>query len=183
MLNRHNLISLLIGKRRTGKSTFLLELILNHHQKVLIYDTDDNEIYKDIPIMPLENLSRWKRGVYRIVDPDFETVFADIRKHLWNALVVFEDATKYMSTGVPKVISQLMYLSKQRNLDLIFTFHFLRKVYPEFFDNANYITKFKTGEDINQFKHKIMGYEMVKAVHDRVEANSNPYYKETVHVQ
>ncbi len=180
---RQNLIDLHIGGRGTGKSTDILNLIKAHPKKALIYDTDNNSIYKDIPVIKPEDIARWKSGIYRIVDTDYNKVFELIHEHVWNALVIFEDATKYMQHQVPEVIKQLMLVSKQKNLDLIFTFHSFRNVRPDFYSSANYITKFKTGEDISQFKSKIIGYELVKTMHERVEAHTNRYYKETVHVQ
>jgi GTPase SAR1 family protein len=180
-INRQNLIGLVCGTRGTGKTTFLKKLIDGHTtKKTLVVDANDNILFKDIPVIKPELLKRWKAGTVRIVSEDTDLVFDLIYEHLWNALVVFEDATGYMQYNMPEVIKKIMLVSKQRNLDLIFTFHSFRNIRPDFFAYSNYLELFKTGEDIMQFRSKIPQFDAVLKVKNKVESNADKHYHESV---
>lgn len=183
MQERENIIGALIGNRGVGKSTFIIQAIEAHPKKVLIYDLDDNDKYHKYQLIQPEQLGRWKSGVKRIISPDTDFVFDSIVENVNNALLVFEDATKYIDGDPPKSIKQLVLASKQRNLDIFFTFHTYRSIPPKLLSWADVLEVFKTGEDISQFKNKIPRFEHVERAHSEVEAHKNKFYHKTVRLR
>lgn len=177
---RQNLIGIICGGRGTGKSTFIRKIIDNHAKKALLVDTNDNAIFRDIPKIAPNLLERWVSGTFRIVSEETEEVLEQLYQHVWNALIVFEDATAYMQFNMPPVIKKIMLVSKQRNLDLLFTFHSFRNIRPDFFAYSNFIEIFKTGESISQFKNKIPQFERVERVKREVEENISKFYHKSV---
>ncbi len=183
MQQRENIIGIICGNRGVGKSTFLIEAIEAHPKKVLVYDLDDNDKYHRYQLISPEHLSRWKGGVKRIITPDTDLVFNTLVEHTNNALLIFEDATKYIDSDPPKAIRQLVLASKQRNLDIFFTFHTYRSIPPKLFSWADVLEVFKTGEDISQFKNKIPQFERVEKVHAEVEKHKNRFFHKTVRLR
>jgi hypothetical protein len=55
-----------------------------------------NGQFTQIPLMQIDDLDIWNTGLYRVACSDSDLVFNQIDSHLLNALVVFEDATKYI---------------------------------------------------------------------------------------
>jgi len=183
MQNRQNYISLLCGNRGVGKTTYILDIIKYHPKKVLIYDLDDNDKYHQFQLITPELLPRWKSGIKRIISPDTDVVLNTISEHVNNAFLIFEDATKYIESDPPKFVKQLVLASKQRNLDILFTFHTYRSMPPKLFSWADVLQVFKTGENIDLFKSKIPRFEDVALAHAQVEAHSSKYFNKTVRLR
>lgn len=182
-MHRENIVGIICGNRGVGKSTFLINLAEGHPKKVLVYDLDDNDKYHKFQLITPEMLPRWKSGIKRIITPDTDLVLNSIVEHVHNALLIFEDATKYIESDPPKSIRQLVLASKQRNLDIFFTFHTYRSIPPKLFSWADVLEVFKTGEDIGQFKNKIPQFERVEKVHAEVEAHKNRFFHKTVRLR
>ncbi|WP_276976968.1 hypothetical protein [Flavobacterium filum] len=182
---RMNYITLILGARGTGKSYYTInEIILKHPKKVLIVDTLDHPSYRaqGFQIVDIDSLSRWKSGVKRImVNP--VSIKEDLRKlcgSISNCLLIFEDATKYFRTNAPVELFNLIYDSKQKNMDILFMYHGFKKIVPELLDNANFITMFKMEEKIEKYEDKIPRYEAIEAAYLKIEKSKNPYEKKTV---
>jgi hypothetical protein len=180
---RQNLIGIICGNRGVGKSTYLIQTIKKHPKKVLIYDLDDNEMYHQYQLITPDMLPRWKSGVKRIISPDIDEVLQAMADSVHNALIIFEDATKYIEGDPNKAIKQLVLASKQRNLDILFTFHTYRSIPPKLFSWADVLEVFKTGEDIRQFKNKIPLYEKVQSIHHLVENHQSRFFHKTVRLR
>ena len=168
-----------MGTRGTGKSTYLTNLVQKHPKKVLIFDTDDNPIYREFQRIEIEMLPRWKSGIKRIINAHCEEVIEAMYEHLHNALIILEDATKYVSNPIPKTMRALLLASKQRNLDIIMTFHSFRRIPPDCYNFANFLEVFKTGEQIEQFKAKIPNFEQVARIQEAVESNASRFFHQT----
>ena len=179
---RQNIIALVCGTRGVGKTTYLKALIEAHrkHKKVLIFDLDDNPLFADYPVINPKLISKWKAGVVRIISTDTEEVFQLMQKHLWNTLIIFEDATKYIRNKMPKTVETIALASKQRNNDCIFTFHGFNRICPDFFNWANFIEIFKTGEKIERFDYKIPNMEKVVEAKKEVDEHSSRFHHKTV---
>jgi hypothetical protein len=177
---RQNLVGLVIGGRGVGKSTYLKQLADSQTaKKVLIYDTDDNRIWT-YPKVELHQLKRWVSGKYKLIDTNSEAVINEMNAYLNDALVLVEDATKYIGSSLSKTLKNFILATKQRNIDLIFTFHSFRKVPPDLFNFSNYITMFKTGEDIAQFRAKIPSFERVQQIYGEIQAHPSRYHNKTL---
>lgn len=182
MTERINYISLIVGRRGSGKTSYLKQLIKGYPKRVLIVDTLDHPAYRGYQIITPDMLYRWKSGVKRIVISDLDEVLRQINDQLTNAMIVFEDATKYFRGNLPKEVIAFIYDSKQKNLDLVFMYHGFKKIVPELLDNANTLTVFKLNENIEKYEYKIPDYSIVQSIAQRVKNDKNPYANLTIKV-
>jgi hypothetical protein len=156
-----NVVSLIVGARGTGKTDFVKNdvIVPSPLPKKLIVDTFDSDVWHTletylhpeqskmrVPIIDPELLDRWKKGTYRIASGDVDNVFFHIEANLRNALIVFEDATKYIGSTLTKEFKKFLYDSKQKNLNIALLFHSLVAIPPELVRAADTLTLFKTNE-------------------------------------
>lgn len=178
---RNNHVNITIGRRGCGKTTYLLNKIIipqSKKKKVLIIDTAYNDKYNSITRISPEKLYAWKKGVVYITGSDALKAL-DFISDLYNALIIFEDSTRYIRWNIPDNIRTLILDSKQKNLDLIFVYHGLNFVQPEMYKLADSLTIMKCGK-IDGYADKIENFEAVKIVHENVQKNKDLYYYEHV---
>jgi energy-coupling factor transporter ATP-binding protein EcfA2 len=186
---RKGIISLIIGKRHTGKSTFLYKLIeqVAPKKKILIYDTQLNDIYKNIPIIPIDELDKlkeWGKGVYRIVhqnqDITYKEIFNFVGEHTKDMVLIVEDASKYLGKNPKGALLNLMLSAKQNGHDIILVFHFWGSIAREVYGAANRIEVFKSSSSsIKRYEDKIPNYDEVVAVFEKVQKSRNQFYHQT----
>lgn len=160
---RTNKVLCLVGDRGTGKTDFLKDLVRNSPQpKHLIVDTFDSAVWRNMKtwdnpqgehikigrVLP-DQLSRWKTGTYRMFDSDTDSLMSAVQKNMMNALVIFEDATKYIGKELTKDVKYFIIDSKQKNLDLVFVFHSLKDLPSDLVRIMDFITICKTGDKYN----------------------------------
>ncbi|MBK9329048.1 MAG: hypothetical protein IPM95_06985 [Sphingobacteriales bacterium] len=179
---RLNHVNITIGKRGTGKTTHILKLIERHRKKVLIVDTIDHESYRKYRAVSPEMLPAWKKGIIRVYGHNFEDVFYQLAHNVTNALIVFEDCTKYIRGYIPDDVRNFIVDSKQKNLDLIFLYHGFGMVQPDMFRLSDSITLFKTNENIERYAGKIPSFEEVKQVNKIVQNSNNPYINHSIKI-
>ncbi len=184
---RINNVSAILGRRGCGKTTYARELIRQYHealpsQKILIADTLDHPAYRDIPAIDLDLLKRWKKpNIYRIYGANTDEILQTIESNLMNALVIFEDASKYLRANLSNDVRRFVLDSKQKNLDIVFIFHGFMFIPPELFRLMDNLVIFKS-DNPEPRKFYIVAYDQVKAAYDRVMKNENPYAHETVRI-
>lgn len=155
----------MVGGRGSGKTDFVKNLIYPLTKKRYICDTFDNPAWRTykthlhpersgeiIPIIDLEDViedATEGTETFRIANSDTDAIFDTIEKDVWNALVVVEDATRFISRQVSSEVRKFVLDTKQRNLDLIFVFHSLTDVPPDLIRWSDYLTLFKTNEAWN----------------------------------
>jgi len=122
-----NKVTGFVGGAGTGKTTTLrnmMNVYLKKGMKVLIVDDFDHPTYRDVPKITIEQLPRWKGGIYRLIHSEVnEKVFPAINENVWNALVVFEDCFKYVGNRFTKPMLKLVIDAKQKNVDFVFMYH------------------------------------------------------------
>ncbi|MDD5358592.1 MAG: hypothetical protein PHX80_05555 [Candidatus Nanoarchaeia archaeon] len=191
MDKRVNLISIIVGTRSTGKTTYMkgdeslkLEGIIDSYQdkdpnqKILIVDLFDNPVWRDVPLLTSERLSRWKSGMYRIFDRDFSHLVTTINTYCFNTVVFFEDATKYIRANIEENLRQLLIDSKQKNLDVFFAFHYLMAAPPDLVRISDYLVLFKTNEAFSsQLKNKYPHPAILSAFEEVSKHPDFHYYK------
>ncbi len=144
---RINMVCLIAGTRNTGKTTFVRENVMQRHpKKILVVDTFDNPVWADVPTLDSALLPRWQKGTYRYWSSDTGQVMADIERYVYNALLVFEDATKYVGGKLTDDVRKFVLDSKQKNLDILFVFHSLTDIPRDLVRISDTLTLFKTGE-------------------------------------
>lgn len=184
---RINNVSAIIGRRGTGKTTYVRKLIDEYrkslpNQKILIADTIDHPAYKDIAAINIDLLKRWKNAnVYRIYGSNTDEILNTINTHLYNALVVFEDASKYIRRQLSDNVRAFILDSKQKNLDLIFLFHGFSYVPPEMFRVLDTITIFKC-DNPSYRKNDIVAFDEVMKAYEFVMNSKNFYEHITVKI-
>lgn len=177
---RLNKISLVVGGRGTGKTTFVKQIIkANVQPKVLIVDTFEHPAYSDVQTITIDMLPRWKKGIKRIIIRDFLPTITAMNQHVYNTLIVFEDCTKYFRSTLPDQVFHIFYDSKQKNNDIILLYHGFRSILPEIMANANTLTLFKIGEQIKRYAGK-MDFDQVDAIHKQIQASPDPFIHKTI---
>lgn len=158
---RTNKVNLIAGGRGKGKTDYTkLAIKASNMPKKLIVDTFDNPPWRNfktwdhpewvnepIPLIPeLKYLKNWKKGTYRIIVKDFEEFNQFIENNVSNALIVYEDATRFIGSILDPNLKSFIYDTKQKNIDMLFIFHSLVSIAPELVRSADTLTLFKTNE-------------------------------------
>jgi hypothetical protein len=185
---RVNKITLILGKRGTGKTYYTTKQIIPTYRarfpnkRILVVDTHDHPDYFDVPNISAEMIATWKgKGFYRCYDKRSDLVMSNIADYLKNALIIFEDASKYIGRNVEKSVLEFIFDSKQKNLDLIFQFHGFAECAPELLRVCDIIVMFRTGNP----KHRaniIDSYEDIAAAYEAIKASTNPYEKRIIKI-
>lgn len=178
---------LLIGAGGTGKSTFIHNIMCLYinsgiKEKVLIYDIDINPHYARYPIIPKESVHRWKKGIARVIDTDYEAAIRYLNK-CENALIVLEDCSKYLvfsASKPPDYVRSFVFGAKQRYCDTLVTFHGWKLTDSLFLNNCDCLELFKTGEKISLFQAKIPMYEQIEPIHDEIKRNPSKYFHKSI---
>jgi GTPase SAR1 family protein len=185
-----NYVITLIGARGCGKTTYIRKLIdkmraKNKSKKVLIVDTLDHPAYRDIPVLTIAQLKAWKPnagGFYRIYGSNTAEIFEAVNTSIYNALIIFEDASKYVGTEkLNPDIRGFLFDSKQKNLDVIFLFHAWGFVPNDLFRINDMITFFKT-KDNPEAKKNFLPFDLIKAEYNTVQSSSDKYINRTIQI-
>ncbi len=186
MNQRGNKACLVIGMRNAGKTFFARQIITSYQKKfpakkILVIDTLDHPDYRDIPVISLDMIPRWKSAnVYRIFGSNTEEILLEAEK-LYNSLVICEDASKYIEANLQPHIKTWVIDSKQKNTDIIFLFHGFSFVAPKLWRICDLVTVFKT-DDPSYRKTEIVNYAQVKSAWDHVMNSKDPHAKITVNI-
>lgn len=182
MSERLNVINLVVGAPGHGKTTKILELLKRYPRKILIYDINKEKAYSDFPLIELKDIRFHSHGIARVFTPDTRALVDAIDKHYYNGLVVFEDATKYLPSGVANVFSWRSIFTnyRHRNRDYIFTFHSLNRIPPFVYEMSNYITLFKTKEQFDGSLKKVPNFSVVQTAYNKVQKAKDKFYNVTV---
>lgn len=182
MSERLNKTIIIAGAPGHGKTTKILELIKNYPKKVLIYDVNNEKAYSQFPLIQVNEIKNHSWGVARVFSTDIKTVVKTIDEHFWNGLVVFEDATKYLPSGVANVDywRSIFTNYRHRNRDYFFTFHSLKRIPPFVYEMSNYLTLFKTREQFDGALKKVPNFNVVQTAYNKVQKAKDKFYNVTV---
>ncbi len=184
---RVNKVTAIIGRRGTGKTTYIRKLMKSYgealpYQKILILDTLDHPDYRDIPNITIDQLKRWnKPSIYRMYGKDTDEMLQAVEENLKNALLILEDSSKYLRRTISNEVRSFIFDSKQKNLDIIFLFHGFQAMPDELFRIVDNLVIFKT-DNPKYRKSALTNYDEVEQVYNRVMNNPSPYYNETIQI-
>ncbi|MCX6265863.1 MAG: hypothetical protein NTW16_00695, partial [Bacteroidetes bacterium] len=134
------------------------------------------------PVLTPEMISRWKTPtIYRMFGGNIKEMLTAINQDLTNCLVIYEDASKYITKNLQPEVRNTVYDSKQKNLDLLFLFHGFAAISPELFRMVDIYTIFKT-DNPDYRRAEMVYYEDIKKAWDEVMKSKNKYIKKTVPV-
>ena len=184
---RINTANLVLGRRGCGKTTYTKGVIngykkAHHDQKILIMDTLDHPAYRDVSTIDIDLLKRWEKpATYRIYGGNTDEILSVIQTHLYNALIIFEDASKYIRRSLQDDVRKFIIDSKQKNLDLVFLFHGFSFAPPEIWRLMDNITIFKSDNPIYR-KADIVNFEQVYEAWQAVMADPSPWANKTIQI-
>jgi hypothetical protein len=187
-MTRLNLVTTLFGARGTGKTYFIKNELMPLYSsgKILIIDTLDHPLYRDIPTIKLSQISRWKRGTYRFYgDPEeIEQLFDLLNRFGNNMLMICEDAQKYTGTQLSRPLKKLIIDSKQKNIDMIFLFHSWGWVPLDLFRITDRLEIFKTNDSPEDRKSMLKPvWPMVWKAYQEVTKSKTRWEHRTVAMQ
>jgi len=185
---RINNVGLILGKRGTGKSTYLRALIeqyktVHPKQKVLILSAINQPAYKDIPTIDIDLLRRWKNaGTYKIYGSNTEELLSEIELNFKNGLLIMEDATSFVPKSIPKEVRRMIIDTKQKNVDLLLTFHGFMSTPPEIIRYCDTITMFRTDNPESRKNDIGAYYEDINKAFNEILKSKNPFINKTIKI-
>ncbi len=176
--------SLMVGRKFVGKSTKLNEIAIKYpsSEKVLIIDVNGSPAYNAHTKIEVNQIKLVRTGVVRLIGTPAKETLKVIADNFRNGLIIFEDCTKYISGNVDPSIKAFLVDHRMYGLDLIFTFHSLKRVPPQFWEMVNFITLFKTAEVFESARNKnlIPNYEKILTAFNRIQKHKDQRYNETI---
>lgn len=182
MKQRLNQIIVICGRKGAGKTTTGKALATKNGKKVLVVDTFDHPSYRDHAEIQAHQLKRWKSGNARIYRGDSYENLQTISKHVYNAVLILEDAAKYLDPNIGKTIKPIFVDSKQHNIDMIIMFHAVKEIPPYLHSFIDRIVIHKTNETIKRTASKFANEEQILSVHERVMKHPKPHYCEVIKI-
>jgi Cdc6-like AAA superfamily ATPase len=181
MSEQINSVNLIIGKRGTGKTYYTKQVIEAYPNRVLVVDTFEHPAYAHLQTIQVRHLARWKKGIKRVIinDDNAPELYQAINE-LTFCLIVFEDASKYLSNEMSKDFKKILFDSKQKKNDVALLFHGFAYIHPRLLALCDTLTLFKTGENIESQKHKIPLYDEVIIAYNFVNKSSNRFEKKFI---
>lgn len=176
---RANEITVITGRRGTGKTTLQQKILAVNPKKTLVVDTFDHPSWSSYPIISIENLKHWRSGNYRVILSNYTEDLILISKYSNNCNIVYEDAKKYFTSSIPQSVVNAIIDSKQKNTDIYMMYHALSQI-PKFlremYDNL-IIFKTKDGSDVYS---RFSNAKELEEVHQRVMNNESQFYCEFI---
>lgn len=198
---RANEAMLIVGRKRTGKSTLTNKIGKGFYKpgrRVLFIDVNGSKAYAEHEQLHYDKLKRWKAGIYKFYDPDHDRMFDFLTTHYgpqyddsgrkvadkpFHGLIAFEDCTKYIDPNPSKKIKTFLVDHRMWDADLLFTFHSLTVVPPFFWKMTSRIIILKTQDTpgaLQKLADRIPNYGEVREAHARVMSSPNPFAHEVV---
>ena len=185
---RPNIAAAIVGFKRTGKSTWLNDEAVRFNKRtgkrVLIIDVNGSPAFRKHQEITYEHFPRWRRGIKRFYDPDFERMFDYLiarytKDNPFNGMIVFEDSWKYIDANPSKHIRTFLTDHRMINADLFFSFHSFKFIPPDFWKMLNYVIVKKTPDLLEKNKRKyearIPNFEEIFRVYMDVKNSKNQY--------
>lgn len=182
---RLNKITLLIGRRGCGKTTFYLNMSKLDRKKIIVVDLfahpDYTTKFQDIS---MDEVSRWKSGNVRLYGGEPVAMLTNVFQNCSNCTLVMEDCKRYIDPVVQKPIRQGIIEHRNRNIDIVMMFHTLKDVPPYVCSMHNDIILFKTNENVDRVRQdKFSNWDQLAEAHHRIMNHKSPFYNEVVNLQ
>lgn len=157
----------IIGKKKVGKTTLTAHLIKKFARpNTYIYDVN-NEYTRKF------GCNNDYKGNYS--PDDFLSNISNVK----NSLVVFEEATTYLSTkGREKILLDFIYRSRHTNNVVILVFHSLADFPRYIYSGTDFIGLFKTNDLRGSLDNKFRKNAYFISIYDRVRVNPSQHYFE-----
>jgi hypothetical protein len=199
---RENEAIVIVGRKRTGKSTLsnnFATKLAAPFRRTLIIDVNGSPAYAQHEEIGYKKLKRWRSGgVYKFYDPNVERMFQffttyygpqyneegeRIGNRPFHGLIIFEDCTKYISANPSQEIKTFLVDHRMWDADLVFTFHSISMIPPFFWKMTKRVIILKTQDTLGQLKARrdvIPNWENVFNTHQEVMRDPNPFAHKVV---
>lgn len=184
---RNNKVVLLFAERGGGKTYYARNFLLQYRQahpqqKALIVDTFRSPKYLDYACIDVDDIQRWiKPNTYFCFNSDTDKINAALM-NLYNALVIYEDATKFFDTNqLPPDLKKYVVDTKQKNVDMLLLFHGYTFCPPKLFRLADELIIMKTKDSPAHRRNDIPNFDYVMKCHEAVMQSPDPHAR--IHVQ
>jgi hypothetical protein len=173
----------IVGGTGTGKTTYLLSrikpmLASGTFDKVIIFDEDEHDSYKQYPVVNYKYLPALKRGIVRsfINDETLEDAMYIVNTFVRNSIIVLEDAGRYLMEKLPQNTKRVFVNKKKKNLDIFVMYHGCSEPPPKLYILSDIITLHKTMDTPDSMKGKIPNYPLFKKYFEEVQSAESEYY-------
>ena len=193
-LTRTEKITLYIKARGHGKSTDILGdeaknipgIIPTYqaakpHKSIIVFDIMDAEMYHNVKVLKtVAELKAHTTGVARIVDSDEEKLWHIMQNHIYNSLIIVEDATRIMGKDLSQTQKKIVYDTKQKGNDMFFLFHDLVAPPNKLIKASDWLVLGKTNETYNSTMQNKWPIGKLREIFNRIKKHPNKYYKESI---
>jgi len=183
---RTNKLSILLGNRATGKTIYgktLIRAALQSGKGVLVIDTFDHPAYAALNRITPDCIASILPGeCVRCYGSDIDSILHECT-NLYNALLVMEDATKYIYGTITDDVKQILFDSKQKNVDILMMFHSWTACPPAVFRVADNLIIKKTGDNCEVRKKDCPNFVEVYKAWETVEHSADKYITKFVQLQ
>ena len=172
---------LFIGRTGTGKTTIAYELAKVTGKKIVVVDDSFHPFYQEqgFKQVTLSYLDTWESGNIVVIGDPTETLIY-LNKHCSNAVVICEDAAKYIDASVKRDLKAFIIDHRKRNFDCFIMFHFLAEVPPFLCRHYDSMVLFKTGDNLEEKLKKFANWHIILERGLKVNAHPSYNYKLTI---
>ncbi|MFA5158621.1 MAG: hypothetical protein WC451_05565 [Patescibacteria group bacterium] len=100
-----------------------------------------------------------------------------------NALVIVEDATRFVGTKLTDDQKTIVLDSKQKNIDMFWTFHSLMSIPPDLVRISDTLVLGKTNENFTSYLRNKFPISGLEQGFQEVKTNKNKYFNKTLLIQ
>lgn len=167
MIRAQGFANINVGKTGTGKTTVSKYSLINYpnYDSIFVYDVNNeySEFYES-PTGKLQDIDE----------------FMIMVKQLENSYILFEEATIFFETrSTDKILKDMLVRKRHTNNIITLNFHSIAMIPKYVFSLVNYVTVFKTIDNIDEVKRKYNNPNFLRAF-QFVNNSDNPYKKYTV---
>jgi len=186
---RQALVTVIVGARRTGKTTFINENIVKKNEKKGVRNliiVNDFQEWTDYPLIECKKNEILNfKGTARIFFT--KKTFTHVMKYFFNGSLIMDDCLSYIGRTVfGDELRTLIIRSAQHCIDLFFVGHGLRAVPVEIFTYWSYCVMFYFSENIMHRQRDLDEEVFVKLVNAyneiKKERAVNQYARRTIKI-
>lgn len=151
-------VILIVGQRKTGKTTDLRNLIKNVHPSALLLHDISNQftdLYKK-PFLPINE-------------------FTKVCNKISEGVIAFEEATVFIGHHKLEDVAEFLVTSRHRKNTVIFVFHSLRSIPRYIYDLSNIVILHKTKDNISFVQSRFEDDELSK-IFLQVKNHASPFF-------
>jgi hypothetical protein len=197
MATRNNQIIIHCRGRGSGKTTYyigntelgvpgIIPVYRDKHplKSIIVMDTFDADAYRHLPIAnSISDITMLTGSTFRIVDPDTSKLWRVLNRNVMNALVIVEDATRFVGTKLTDDQKTIVLDSKQKNIDMFWTFHSLMSIPPDLVRISDTLVLGKTNENFTSYLRNKFPISGLEQGFQEVKTNKNKYFNKTLLIQ